>query len=95
MGLLKTDYKNTLEKELDRLRIRRSDVYGGRTEIPEYDETYAVLLDQFMEEKVVPYIKSKEYQSKNNEPALQAKMLKLKLRYFKEQVSKSLRGAKC
>jgi hypothetical protein len=92
MGLLKTDYKNTLEKELDRLRIRRSDVYGGRTEIPEYDETYAVLLDQFMEEKVVPYIKSKEYQSKNNEPALQAKMLKLKLRYFKEQVSKSLRG---
>ena len=92
-GLLKSEKKNLLEKELDRLRIRRSDVYGGRTEIPQYNEIYAILLDDFMEEKVIPYLKSEQYTSKNNEPELQAKMLKVKLRYFKEQVTKSLRGS--
>jgi len=92
MGMLKSEKKNLLEKELDRLRIRRSDVYGGRTEIPEYNEIYAILLDELMEEKVIPYLKSEQYTSKNSEPELQANMLKVKLRFFKEKITKSLRG---
>lgn len=92
MGLLKSEKKTALEKELDKHRIRRSDVYGGKTEIPEYDELYAVLLDDFVAEKVEPFVQSKDYKRYDSEPALQAKLLKEKLRYFKEQVRKSLRG---
>jgi hypothetical protein len=93
-GMLKRERKNVLEKELDRLRIRRSDVYGGRTEIPEYNETYATLLDTFMEDEVIPYIKSDKYKAKNKNPQLQAKMLKTKLRQFKEIVTGALRKQK-
>ena len=93
-GMLMRERKNVLEKELDRLRIRRSDVYGGRTEIPEYNETYATLLDTFMEDEVIPYIKSDEYKAKNKNPQLQAKMLKTKLRQFKEIVTGALRKQK-
>jgi hypothetical protein len=93
MGLLKSERKTALEEELDKHRIRRSDVYGGRTEIPEYDELYSVLLDDFIAEKVDPYVQSAEYKKYDSEPALQAKLLKEKLRYFKEQVRKSLRGS--
>ena len=93
MGLLKSEKKTALEKELDKHRIRRSDVYGGKTEIPEYDELYAVLLDDFVAEKVEPYVQSEDYKKYDSEPALQAKLLKEKLRYFKEQVRKTLRGS--
>jgi hypothetical protein len=92
MGLLKYERKTALEKELDKHRIRRSDVYGGKTEVPEYDDLYAVLLDNFIDEKVEPYVKSKEYKQYDSDPAYQAKILKEKLRYFKENVRKSLRG---
>ncbi|OUU09821.1 MAG: hypothetical protein CBB98_09710 [Rhodobacteraceae bacterium TMED38] len=93
MGLLKSEKKTALEKELDKHRIRRSDVYGGKTEIPEYDELYAVLLDDFVAEKVEPFVQSEDYKKYDSEPALQAKLLKEKLRYFKEQVRKTLRGS--
>jgi hypothetical protein len=91
-GLLKSEKKNILEKELDRLRIRRSDVYGGRTEIPEYDEIYSVILDDFIAEKVIPYLNSKQYKSYAKEPRAQAEALKEKLREFKKIATKSIRG---
>ena len=93
MGFLKSEKKTELEKELDKLRIRRSDVYGGRTEIPEYDEVYAVLIDDFIARKVEPYVKSKEYKKYDKDPALQAKVLKEKLRYFKNIVTSSLKNS--
>lgn len=92
MGLLKAEKKTALEKELDKHRIRRSDVYGGRTEIPEYDELYAVLLDNFIAEKVEPYVKSEDYKKLDSDPAMQAVQLKEKLREFKKIVSKALRS---
>lgn len=90
-GLLKTDYKNDLEKELDRLRIRRSAVYGGKTEIPEYNQLYGKLLDNFIQEQVTPYINSKQYKSLNENPQLQAERLKSRMRYVRREILKGLK----
>ena len=84
-GLLLREKKNALEQELDRLKISRRSVYGGRTNIPEYDELQAVLLDEFIEGKVIPYIKSDEYKKKKD-PVLQSILLKRKLQKYRGDV---------
>lgn len=89
-GLLLREKKNALEQELDRLKISRRSVYGGRTNIPEYDELQAVLLDNFIEEKVIPYIESDEYKSYRSEPDVQIALLKKRIGKFREDVRKSI-----
>jgi hypothetical protein len=88
-GLLLTEKKNELEKELDRLSISKRSVYGGRTNVPEYDELQAVLMDSLVEEKVIPFINSKEYKDINDQ-VLQRELLKKRLSYFRSKVSSAI-----
>ena len=40
------------EKELDRLGMSSPQVYGSRSEVPEYDDTYNTLVSSFVDEKI-------------------------------------------
>ena len=91
-GLLKRERKNVFEKELDRLGMTSPQVYGSRSEVPEYDDTYNTLVSSFVDEKIIPYIKSDKYKKYNSNPQFQAFILKKKLSEFKQQVSKALRS---
>tara|TARA_R100001086_G_scaffold204057_1_gene119993 strand:- start:658 stop:4140 length:3483 start_codon:yes stop_codon:yes gene_type:complete len=90
-GLLKRERKNLFEKELDRLGMSSPQVYGSRSEVPEYDDTYNTLVSSYVDEKIIPYIKSKQYKQYDKIPEFQAFILKKKLSEFKQQVSKTLR----
>ena len=93
-GLLKRERKNVFEKELDRLGISSPQVYGSRSEYPEYDDTYNTLVSSYVDEKIIPYIKSEKYKKYSSSPEFQAYILKKKLSEFKQEVSKILRHEK-
>ncbi len=59
-GLLLKEKKNKFESEMDRLKIRSYSKFQ-RTQNPEYDEMYGLIMDNYISQVIVPFINSKSY----------------------------------
>lgn len=99
-GILYNERKNRFEKELDRLGISRSSVYGGKSGIREYDYLYKLLIREYVDEHIIPFTKTKKYKNapelklgdkKISKSEHQATLLKDRISKFKTEVSSSLR----
>ena len=99
-GILYNERKNRFEKELDRLGISRSSVYGGKSGIREYDYLYKLLIREYVDEHIIPFTKTKKYKDapelklgdkKISKSEHQATLLKDRISKFKTEVSSSLR----
>ena len=59
-GLLLNEKKNAFEAELDRLKIRKYTLFPRTTNV-EYNEMYGGLMDEFVANYFVPFVKGKYY----------------------------------
>jgi len=88
-GMLVGERKTKLEKEMDRLKIRRSEMYK-KTRVPEANQYISMFMGEYATDYLVPkVIESDYYKSLDNEG--QRKYLKLHISQWREDILESVR----
>lgn len=88
-GMLVNERKNKLEKEMDRLKIRRSDMFK-KTSVPEANQYISMFMGEYATQYLVPsVVESEYYKALDNEG--QRKYLLFHIRLYREEMMEVVR----